>query len=94
MFARRAADQTNKAVEPHISSYWSSWSAPSPTKLMFLEGRREAGFKTFEGLNIPRNSGANINGNAFEVRESEKVAILVIPATIRTEVYTVLSAYR
>lgn len=93
LFARSAADQINNAVEPHISSYWSSWSAPSPTKPIFFEGRSEAGLKTFEGLKIPRNSGANIGGNILEVSEIEKVAILVTPATIRTEVYTILSAY-
>lgn len=54
-------------------------------------GEIDAGQKTFEGLKTPRYSGVKSAGNSTDVSDSEKVVILVIPAIIKTDIYTSLS---
>ena len=89
---KSAMDQTRRATEPQTSSYNSSWAAPSPTDAIVFDGEIDAGWNTFEGFNTPRYSGVKIDGNSTDVRDNERVVILVIPAIIKTNMYTILSA--
>ena len=87
-----AVDQTRRATEPQNSSYNSSWDAPSPMDPIIFDGKTDAGWNTFEGFNTPRYSGMKIDGNRTDVRDNERVVILVIPAITKTNMYTILSA--